>query len=138
MIEKYNSDLANGLGNLISRVIKLSENADVFPKDPKSTEEILTSNESDINKVLLKDIQLERALFIVMNSVGIANKYIEDNKPWELVKNNPSQFEVVMMKLNLDLMLIYQLLIPFMPETSEKIKTALETKKVEPLFQRIK
>jgi len=43
-----------------------------------------------------------------------------------------------MKKLISDLYLISELLVPFMPETSEKIKTALETKKVEPLFRRIK
>ena len=43
-----------------------------------------------------------------------------------------------MKKLVHDLSVIAELLIPFMPETAEKIKKALETKQVEPLFQRIK
>jgi len=48
------------------------------------------------------------------------------------------KFEKVMLKLVYRLKVVAQLLEPFMPETAEKIKTALETKKVEPLFQRIK
>jgi len=43
-----------------------------------------------------------------------------------------------MQKLVRDLNSIASMLVPFLPETSEKIKKALETKQVEPLFQRIK
>jgi methionyl-tRNA synthetase len=66
------------------------------------------------------------------------NKFIEDNKPWDLAKNNPEKFQEVMQKLLSDLHLISQLLVPFLPETAEKIQKALETGQVEPLFQRIK
>ncbi len=66
-----------------------------------------------------------------------ANKFIEENKPWELAKTDTEKFEGVMRKLLMDLHAIAQLLIPFMPETSEKIKTMLENRKGEILFQRI-
>jgi len=44
----------------------------------------------------------------------------------------------VIERLLKDLLVIAELLVPFMPETSEKIKAVLESKKAEPLFQRIK
>jgi len=67
-----------------------------------------------------------------------SNKYIEENKPWELAKTDRNKFGEVMRKLFSDLSVISQLLIPFLPETSEKIKKSLETKKTEILFQRIR
>lgn len=131
MTEKYNADLANGLGNLVSRVVKLNSNFK-FQISNQSQ-----SSNDGINKSV-KNLEFSRALEYIWAIVGNDNKFIEDNKPWELVKNDENKFKEVMEKLISDLYLISQLLIPFMPETSEKIKKALETKKTEILFQRIK
>jgi methionyl-tRNA synthetase len=127
--EKYNADLANGLGNLVSRVIKLSAEVDY-----KMTNVSITSEFAK----LIDSMELGKALEYVWEKVREDNKYIEDNKPWELAKSDIKRFGDVMQKLFVDLNVIAEHLQPFMPETSEKIKKALETKKVEPLFQRIK
>ena len=66
------------------------------------------------------------------------DKYIEENKPWELVKSNEDKFKEVMQKLASDLDFISDLLVLFMPETAKKIKKALEEKKTDVLFPRIK
>ncbi|HOX10674.1 MAG TPA: methionine--tRNA ligase [Candidatus Moranbacteria bacterium] len=133
MTEKYNADLANGIGNLISRTVKLSSMTnDQFPI---SNEFSMTNDQ--ISKFLDK-FQIDKALEYIWNIIKEDNKYIEDNKPWELAKSNEKKFKEVMQKLLDDLDLISQLLLPFLPDTSEKIKKALETKQVEPLFQRIK
>lgn len=130
--EKYNADLANGLGNLVSRIIKLAEKIEAFPK----------AGFSDFLKPgfrnMVESLELGKGLEYIWDKIQEDNKFIDDNKPWELAKNNQEKFEEVMKKLLADLNLIADLLIPFIPETSEKIKKALETKKVEPLFQRIK
>ncbi len=131
-IEKYNADLANGLGNLVSRVIKLSEKLEDLPK----------AGLSDFPKPGLRDavekMELGQALGYIWGIIRNANKFIDDNKPWELVKSDEAKLKEVMQKLINDLSQISYLLIPFLPETSEKIKKALETGKIEPLFQRIK
>jgi methionyl-tRNA synthetase len=141
MTEKYNADLANGLGNLTSRVIKLAQNFP-FPISHPGGEQPLADNFQKISNEqfpsLVNSLELSKALDYIWSFVRQDNKYIEDNKPWELIKSNPEKCAVVIEKLLVDLNFIAELLIPFLPETSAKIKTALETKKVEPLFQRIK
>jgi len=131
MTEKYNADLANGLGNLTSRVIKLAQNFQ-FPISN------FQSISNDKISKLINEFNFDGALEYINGLVKDANKFIEDNKPWELAKNDEAKFKEVMEKLLSDLEIISELLTPFMPETSAKIKTALETKVAEPLFQRIK
>ena len=134
LTEKYNADLANGLGNLLSRVITLAQKGN-FQFSIFNFQSI--SNDSIFN--LIKNMELGQSLDYIWKIISDDNKFIGENKPWELVKTDKNKFEKVMLKLLKDLNLISELLLPLMPETSEKIKKALETKKLEEvLFQRIK
>ncbi len=130
LTEKYNADLANGLGNLVSRIIKLGNEYEC-----KFNGEIKISN--DFSR-LVASMEMGKCLEYIWEKVREDNKFIEDNKPWELAKSDIKKFGDVMMKLFVDLNIIVQHLESFLPETSAKIKTALETKQIEPLFQRIK
>ena len=128
MVEKYNADLANGLGNLVSRVVKLMG-------DP--------GNWGDRGQIkvigkLIEEMKMSGALSEIWKVVREDDKFIEENKPWELAKKDEKKFQEVMKKLVSDLRLIADLLVPFMPNTSEKIKKVLETKKTEVLFPRVK
>ncbi|HAT74883.1 MAG TPA: hypothetical protein DCS28_02490 [Candidatus Moranbacteria bacterium] len=88
---------------------------------------------------LINKFEFDQALSYIWKIIADDNKHIAENKPWELVKTDEVKFKEVMRKLLNDLNLISKLLAPFMPETSEKIKKALEEKKLEKvLFQRIK
>ena len=130
MTEKYNADLANGLGNLVSRVLKLAsqltthdvQQTTIFPEEFSA---------------LLENYRLSEGLEYIWNIVRESNKYIEETKPWELAKTNPEQFETVMRKLLDDLAHISSLLAPFLPETAERIKTMLKERKGSILFQRL-
>lgn len=135
MTEKYNSELANGLGNLLSRVVKLYPQSTFKASDVEIEE---TKVIADTELKALENFNIEQPLAYLSGLIREDNKYIEENKPWELAKNDADKFNNVMKKLVLDLYQISRILIPYLPETSEKIKKALETKKVEPLFQRIK
>jgi methionyl-tRNA synthetase len=131
MIEKYNADLANGIGNLVSRVLKLAQNFQF------SISNFQTISNDEIFKNI-KNFEFEKALDYIWKIIRENDKFVEDNKPWELIKTNEDKFKEVMQKLISNLNLISDLLIPFMPETSEKIKKALETKKAVILFPRIR
>ena len=134
MTEKYNADLANGLGNLVSRVMKLTEKLG-------NSQQQTTNNQQELSEVLEKLVEEYRfadALQYIWEKVSEANKYIDAMKPWELVQTDPVQFGVVMEKLLVDIMLIASYLTPFLPETARKIEQAVASGTVEPLFQRIK
>ncbi len=131
MTEKYNADLANGLGNLVSRVLKLAEQVSLC-------REISTLKDSETMDTLMNEYKFSEALQHIWQKVSEANKYIDEMKPWVLVTSDGTKFSEVMEVLLGQLASIAILLQPFMPETSEKIKRALKTGKVEPLFQRIK
>jgi methionyl-tRNA synthetase len=129
MTEKFNADLANGLGNLTSRVVKLLE---------KTTFDIQITEKRLFPGDLIENMEMGSALSLVWEKIANANKFIEDNKPWELAKNNQQKFEAVMKKLSQELSVVAHNLRPFLPETSNKIISALETKEPTTLFQRIK
>lgn len=132
MIEKYNADLANGLGNLVSRVIKMAGDTEI--DDYKVDLNIYDGEFAE----KIKRMELGHVLELAWNTVRADNKYIDDKKPWELKKNNKEEFKEVMKKLFIDLYQISLELMPFLPETSEKIKKALETKESVMLFPRLK
>ncbi|QQS21213.1 MAG: methionine--tRNA ligase [Candidatus Moraniibacteriota bacterium] len=114
MIEKYNADLANGLGNLVSRVMKLAEGMEekYVPHVREFPNEFVSSFES---------YRLTEALDFVWSLVRRANKNIEETKPWELKKTDYESFERVLQELLFDIETIAFLLGPFLPHTSEKI-----------------
>ncbi len=129
LTEKYNADLANGLGNLVSRVIKLATDVKCENIKPEITVDFSES---------FKEIKLDDILLVIWNFIGQYNKEIEDNKPWELLKSDREKFEKIMKRLIGHLYGVSDWLQPFMPETSEKIKKALKTKETPMLFPRIK
>lgn len=133
MTAKYNADLANGLGNLVSRVVKLGENV-----ENKKVDEKIVENKKANFKKFISDMEFEKYLNYVWEIVRASNKLIEETKPWELAKNDETEFEKVMKKLIQNLQIVSQLLIPVLPETAEKIESALETKERIILFERLK
>jgi len=145
LTEKYNADLANNLGNLVSRVVKLNENikAKIGKEKPKikNLEKLVDEDKSSSSPFaiarLLEEVKLKEILDKIWEQIAWANKYIEEKKLWELVKNNPKEGKKVLSELLSLISKVGQALAPFMPETSEKILVQLEAPKNKPLFPRI-
>jgi len=123
--EQYNNQLANNLGNMFSRVMKLGQDLKVkkLPTGSKREEEIKSKVEktwSDYEKAM-DDLQIDKGLETVRSLTDFSNKYIDTNKPWELKKSDPAKFNTIMIELLEMLRHIAWLIQPFLPETSEKM-----------------
>ncbi len=128
----YNADLANGLGNLASRILTLA--GDISYETPIV----------DVASSLSKDIEMfemKKALAKIWKIVDCANKLMEEKQPWTLKKKedkiSQKEFTEIMERFLQDLHMIAILIEVFLPETAEKIIAQLESRKKEILFQRV-
>ena len=136
--DSYNADLANGLGNLTARVAKLCENANFTIT---SKEHILDAiPEVNTYTDALKEYRFNEALGFIWEKIGKLDKYINDEKPWVLAKENPQKLNEVLTTCVTDIQQIAILLKPFLPGTAEKIEAQFngpEIKSSQPLFPRL-
>jgi methionyl-tRNA synthetase len=136
---RYESDLANGLGNLVSRVTTLVEKFldGVIPEDTVELE--LTNYPAPEINQLITEFKFHEALAKTWEVVAWANKLVDENKLWELGKTDPQKFAQYAKELVHTITQISTTLQPFMPETSQKILDHLAQEKItkiEPLFPR--
>jgi methionyl-tRNA synthetase len=131
--ERYNEDLANGLGNLVARVAKLCEKIDQpFNPEPQSLDEHPQYHQH------INDFQLNQALEYVWSLIRTADQYINATHPWTL---EPKELQPILEKLVNDICTIAILLEPFLPATSQKVQAQLSVSHIqagEPLFPRLK
>ncbi|MFA7216607.1 MAG: methionine--tRNA ligase [Candidatus Paceibacterota bacterium] len=130
--ESYNANLANGVGNLVSRIMKMSE--DNLDKPIEIPEFKL----SDEYKKYLENFEINKACDLVWQEIGDIDKYIQDNKPFKIVKENKEEGVKMIKELVSKLYMVATLLEPIMPETSGKIKGLVKLNKSpeKPLFLR--
>jgi methionyl-tRNA synthetase len=137
--ERYNSDLAFGLGNLVSRILKLANisNSQFLISNQFSNQnfqKIINQTQNQYKKAL-DNFKFNESLALIWQLISYCDKYIEKEKPWELLTNSKRQIaNNVISDLLFAIGKISEFLQPFLPETSEKIKTQLKDKKSEPLF----
>src|SRR3989344_6824235 len=130
--ERYNGDLANGLGNLVQRVATLIENNldGKLIYDNKLIEPGIAQKISDIvvrYKQNIESFRLHEALTNVWELISFANVYIDDKKPWAAIRHDEKEFLIIMTNLTLTLHNIAFLLSPFLPETADKIAKIIGT-----------
>ncbi len=134
LLTRQNTDLANDLGNLFSRSLTMVRNfcASLVPQ-PGSLEAGDTEMRDAALAMLaeyreqMDNFAFSRALQSVWKVISLANKYIVTNAPWELAKH-PEQQErlaTVLYTLLETLRLITLTMHPVMPETADKMSTAL-------------
>jgi len=137
--ERYNSDLAKGLGNLLARVITMAEKTN-YKSQTQITNQILNPKfQTVINKAeksykkALGGFKFNTALILIWDLIRFSDKYIEETRPWE----KSDKKSLMINNLLLTLTNIAKMLEPFLPETSGKILEQLRTKKSKPLFPRL-
>jgi len=134
--ERYNADLAKGLGNLVARVITLATKLKTQNLKLKTKTQNLKLKEKidktqEKYKKALEEFKFNEALISIWDLIHFCDKYIEEKRPWET--KDPE----VISDLLIALSNIAKLLKPFLPETSEKILEQLKTKESKPLFPRL-
>ena len=133
--KRYNSDLAGGLGNLLSRTLSMiNKRGLIFEINPDSN--FINKNEEIINKVKDNYIQFNESLTEIWELISFCDKYIEEKKPWSI--EDDEELKTIFSNLLYSLKNISQMLKPFLPQTSEKMEIQIkEMSKSEPLFPRI-
>ncbi len=133
-ITRYNSDLANTLGNLVNRTVAMinkyfggvigsSSNEGEFDEDLKV---VAVSAAEKVNEKM-KTFHIADSLDEIWRVVDRANKYIDETMPWVLAKSDETKprLETVLYNLAETIRIIASLLSPFMPETAENIRAQI-------------
>ena len=146
--DRYNGDLANGLGNFAARVLTLAAgdaNLRIHANDTnidKIVEEKIKQTK-DLVEQKVSDFRLNEALEALWSLIHFGDRYVNEKKPWEKHLTF-DQRQLTILNLVVILDNIASLLAPFLPETAEKITKSinwgdgkLSVKKIENLFPRL-
>ncbi|OIP86685.1 methionine--tRNA ligase [Candidatus Shapirobacteria bacterium CG_4_9_14_3_um_filter_36_12] len=116
-LEKYNADLANNLGNLVSRVCKLGDKLKITNYELQIDEEYTK---------LVDELKLDEAIsWVFTKFIDESNNRLNVVSPWKLEADDPDRITVLTECVN-NLRLAAYYLTPVMPETCEKIMKALD------------
>ena len=133
--EWYTANLTNGLGNLVARVMKLSEDYAVTTLHVKSTR---PSSLSSQIKGAVEAFRFNDAMDFIWSNVQRLDRRINEEEPYKVIKTDPVMGKAMIQTLVSDLREIREALIPFMPQTAAKILDSVRTnKKPENLFPRL-
>jgi len=128
----YNAHLANGLGNLSSRILTLSEK--YLPECPAIPEESIPKEFFD----LLEAFDIQKAADFIWRQVQALDQKIQATEPFKVVKVDEEKGKALISELVVELYTIARMLNPIMPETNATLKALIKANKKPsaPLFLR--
>ncbi len=129
--EAYNANLANGLGNLVSRIMKMAEQNQVKSKKLK------VESDNGYDKAI-SEYDLKTASDLIWQMIAGLDEKIQKDQPFKLIKTDKEKGKAVIGELVSGLSNVAELLAPFMPETAKEIQKLIKENKMpgKPLFPR--
>ena len=126
-VDIYNSELANGLGNLVNRVVMMTEKYSEGKVPAVADCEVSEDFERLVGeyKKNFEDFNIKRACETLSAMINLGNKYIDDKKPWSMAKEGDEGLMVVLYNMLEILRYIANLLSAILPGTAEKIAAQL-------------
>lgn len=130
LIEKYNSDLANTLGNLVNRSVAMAKKyfggEIISPSDSEEVDNDLMAKAVEMPLLVAKymdEYRMADTMDAIMSLARRANKYIDETAPWVLAKDESKKARLGTVLYNLleTIRFLGVVLAPFIPETSQKI-----------------
>ena len=133
LVDRYNSDLANGLGNLVSRTLAMIHRyfEGEVPASPGDGGEIAAAARETISKTkaLFENFEFSRGLEAIWAMLGAVDKYIVERKPWVLAKNTDEESQAALRETLYNsaevLRIACVLLHPVMPKATASIWSQL-------------
>ncbi|MBX4335747.1 methionine--tRNA ligase [Bartonella raoultii] len=144
LVNRINADLANDLGNLAQRSLSMiAKNCNAKVPTPVNffvQDEQLLEQSLQIFKTVrqsMSSLEIHLALSAIFSIVADANRYFANEQPWSLRKNNPERFYTVLYVTVEILRRIGIMLLPFMPQSADKLLDSLAISKKDRLFYHI-
>ncbi|MBR9702038.1 methionine--tRNA ligase [Candidatus Pacearchaeota archaeon] len=137
LVERHNNELADKLGNLVSRVSGLIEKEGCKQNRKWKTPFLTVNVKKDVGE-LMENFEFDKVLNRIFAYVDSLNKWVQDEKPWEIHEEDFKR--AVLYNLKEGILLIAELLWPFIPESSEKITKQFSSKNIkkgEILFKKV-
>src|SRR3989344_194702 len=121
--ETYNANLANGLGNLVSRIMKMAEDNLDRPVKIPEWEDMSTYFE------FLNNFEINKACDYIWLQIGLLDQEIQETQPFKVVRKNKEVGQKMIADLVVKLNTIRRMLTSILPETAEKIKQLIKENK---------